>query len=327
VNQAHAALTKAALASPSARGALAAFERRVGRRHAVRARGGVVLSTGGFVFNAEMMRRYAPEYAGCMPLGTPGDDGSGISLGLAVGAELGHMDRCAASRFIAPPDAFTRGVLVDARGERVCDESLYGATLSTEIAERGGKALLILDQSLVDEAARQLREEERIFGRPIAEVLGGEVNHLIFRKYCALMNVHVNRFRAASIEALERACGVPAGALERTIHAYNAGAAIGVDLLGKAPELLTPIARPPFYAVRCDLDSRAFPAPCITLGGLRVDERTGAVVDSSGASIPGLYAAGRAAVGVASRSYVSGLSLADCIHSGRRAGRAAAAAI
>jgi succinate dehydrogenase/fumarate reductase flavoprotein subunit len=42
--------------------------------------------------------------------------------------------------------------------------------------------------------------------------------------------------------------------------------------------------------------------------------------------VPGLYAAGRNAVGLCSRSYVSGLSLADCVFSGRRAGRHAAAA-
>ena len=44
-----------------------------------------------------------------------------------------------------------------------------------------------------------------------------------------------------------------------------------------------------------------------------------------GTGVPGLYAAGRTAVGLCSRSYVSGLSLADCVFSGRRAGRSAAA--
>ena len=58
----------------------------------------------------------------------------------------------------------------------------------------------------------------------------------------------------------------------------------------------------------------------LTLGGLVVDEDTGAVRNGSGAPISGLYAAGRTAVGICSRSYVSGLSLADCVFSGRRAG-------
>jgi 3-oxo-5alpha-steroid 4-dehydrogenase len=53
----------------------------------------------------------------------------------------------------------------------------------------------------------------------------------------------------------------------------------------------------------------------LTLGGLVVDEETGGVV-----GVGRLYAAGRSAVGLCSRSYVSGLSLADCVFSGRRAG-------
>ena len=46
-----------------------------------------------------------------------------------------------------------------------------------------------------------------------------------------------------------------------------------------------------------------------------------------GGTIAGLYAAGRSAVGICSNSYVSGLSIADCIFSGRRAGGDAAAGI
>jgi 3-oxo-5alpha-steroid 4-dehydrogenase len=46
-----------------------------------------------------------------------------------------------------------------------------------------------------------------------------------------------------------------------------------------------------------------------------------------GSTIAGLYAAGRTAVGICSNSYVSGLSLADCVFSGRRAGAHAAASV
>lgn len=59
----------------------------------------------------------------------------------------------------------------------------------------------------------------------------------------------------------------------------------------------------------------------LTLGGLVVRERTGAVLSSYGAPVPGLYAAGRTAIGICSNAYVSGLSLADCVFSGRRAGK------
>lgn len=67
-----------------------------------------------------------------------------------------------------------------------------------------------------------------------------------------------------------------------------------------------------------------FPLAVLSLGGLKVNESNGAVIDAAGRDIPGLYAAGRTAIGVASSRYVSGLSLADCIFSGRRAGKAAA---
>jgi len=70
----------------------------------------------------------------------------------------------------------------------------------------------------------------------------------------------------------------------------------------------------------------ASPVPVLTLGGLVVAEDSGQVRRSDGGGVPGLYAAGRTAVGLCSRSYVSGLSLADCVFSGRRAGQHAAAA-
>jgi 3-oxo-5alpha-steroid 4-dehydrogenase len=57
-----------------------------------------------------------------------------------------------------------------------------------------------------------------------------------------------------------------------------------------------------------------------------VAPESGQVLRPDGHPIPGLYAAGRTAASLCSRSYVSGLSLADCVFSGRRAGRSAAAA-
>lgn len=326
VRRAHAALALFATADASARSRLTDFERRYGRIARIRAKGGVVLATGGFVWSPEMMARHAPAYAGCMPLGTVGDDGSGIELGRSVGGALANMDRCAASRFFAPPEAFTHGLLVDAGGRRICDESLYGATISAQIAAHGGRAFLVVDRRILEQAMEELRAEEKILGRPLASILAGDVNHLIFRKYCALVNAYVNRHRADTLEELERVAGIPAGALVETVRAHREVVSRGLpDPLGKARELLAPLDSAPYYAIRCDLDSRLFPGPCITLGGLRIDHATGTVLRDDGSPIVGLHAAGRAAAGIASRSYVSGLSLADCIHSGRRAGRAAAA--
>ena len=56
----------------------------------------------------------------------------------------------------------------------------------------------------------------------------------------------------------------------------------------------------------------------LTLGGLVVAPESGQVLRPDGSPVDGLYAAGRSAAGLCSRSYVSGLSLADCVFSGRR---------
>ncbi len=309
-----------------ARAALESFEMRWGRRVRIDARGGVILASGGFVFNQALLRERAPRYAECMPLGTAGDDGAALQLGEAVGAVSGETERCAASRFIAPPEAFVTGVLVDAEGRRFCDETLYGATLSKAISERPrGVAYLITDAAIRERAKAQMGQEERVRDFTPRQLAAGHANHLLFRNYCYLINRHVNRRRAATLEALERALEMPRGALSEAVQKYNEAIESGhEDAFGKAPASRAPLLEPPFDAIDCSLDSALFPGPCLTLGGLRVDGLRGRVLRSDGSEIPGLYAAGRSAVGVASRSYVSGLSLADCVFSGRNAGRDAA---
>jgi 3-oxo-5alpha-steroid 4-dehydrogenase len=93
------------------------------------------------------------------------------------------------------------------------------------------------------------------------------------------------------------------------------------DPMGKPDDLRRPLHKGPFALLDISFTARlTYPMPMLTLGGLLVDEDTGGVRNESGTTIPGLYAAGRAAVGICSNSYVSGLSLADCVYSGRRAG-------
>ena len=78
----------------------------------------------------------------------------------------------------------------------------------------------------------------------------------------------------------------------------------------------------PYYLMDISLDAKLLPCTVLTMGGLVVDEATGAVLREDGSAIAGLYAAGRTAVGVPSHLYMSGLSVADGVFSGRRAARA-----
>jgi len=288
---------------------LTQLEQRAVRRF-VRARDGVVLAAGGFVFNREMMRRYAPDYANCsMRLGTAGDDGHGIMMGRAVGGALDRMERCCAWRFINPPSAWIRGVLIGPDGSRVCNEELYGSTIGERLAENhGGHGVLVIDAAMMDLAREQLRSEK----------MGG------FQLVFGAVNNYYNYERSDSLAQLAARCRIDETAFLATVEAYNAGVRAGQDGLQKSSDHLQVVEKPPFFAIHCDHDTIKFPTPCITLGGLVVDGMTGRLVRESGEVIRGVYAAGRNAVGVSSFSYVSGLSVSDGIFSGRNAGAHAA---
>ncbi len=278
----------------------------------VRARGGVVLSTGGFIFNRAMLARHAPGYLHNFRLGTTGCDGSAVRLGESVGGATAHLERVSAWRFINPPMAWVRGIVVDPQGRRFCNEEVYGALLGHHMCEEhGGKAWLILDSRLRREAMR-----EAMFG-----------GLWMFQSMPAIV-LSLRAKRANSIEELARRIGADAIALRENLDAYNAAARSAHidDAFGKSSSMRQVLDAAPFYALDISVGSATFPCPAITLGGLRVDEGSGAVLRRDGNAIAGLYAAGRAAVGLASNHYVSGLALADCIFSGRRAGLAAAKA-
>ncbi|HYL57988.1 MAG TPA: FAD-binding protein, partial [Candidatus Acidoferrales bacterium] len=195
-------------------------------------------------------------------------------------------------------------------GARFCNEEVYGARLGYEMCEHhGGKAWLVIDSTIRRDAVR-----EALFGG-----LWG------FQSVPALVLTFAGAKRGGSIEDLALKIGADASALRRSWQSYNQAARGTDDQFGKSRDLLHPLEAPPFYALDISVDKRVFPCAALTLGGLRVDETDGAVRTVAGGTVPGLYAAGRAAVGIASIHYVSGLALADCIWSGRRAGRSAAA--
>ena len=257
--------------------AIRRLESRHGKPLIVSASAGVVLCAGGFVANPVMMREHAPAYRGGLPLGTLGDDGSGIRLAADLGAATAKLDHISAWRFVSPPSALLKGQLINADGEEICDLNRYGAAVGhAMISQHGGKGWLIVDGPTLAEARRQLRWQTTWFQRLSAHYLLGRA-----------------RTTASTVDDLATRTGVNVK-----------------DVKGDPPYSLIDVSIRP---------SIGYPCPMLTLGGLVVDERTGEVP-----GVPGLYAAGRTAVGICSNSYVSGLSLADCVYSGRRAGRHAA---
>ena len=272
-----------------------------------RARHGVLLSSGGFVLNTPMLQHFAPKYVGAMPNGTLGDMGSGIILGASAGAKLHLMDRVSGWRFINPPKAWADGMMVNTKGERFVNESLYGASLGYAIIEeQNGKAWLVYDHALRKQAMRQA-------------FTGGI---LPFQRDVTVLNLLFATDKAPTLDALAAKMGFDAATLKRTVEDYNRAArGEQEDRFLKLPADMVALGNGPFYATNMSADAPLYPVAAITMGGLQVDEWSGMVRDTSDKPIPGLYAAGRTAVGICSNIYVSGLSYADCFFSGRRVAR------
>ncbi len=275
-----------------------------------RAAKGVVLAAGGFIYNRKMVKELAPKYRSGMPLGTASDNGSGILLGLSVGGKADLMDRISAWRFINPPEAFAKGMIINQQGERYINEFMYGAAVGEAMVEHNdGVAILVINGELKKLAREQCKPGKAQW----------------FQRAPALLNLWFNSKEAKSVEELAKVVKVPVENLRKTLDEYN-DAAEGktADRFNKGSDRMHAMRNGPYFAINAGIRSKRFPCPTLTLGGLVVDEGTGQVKSEDGGVIPGLYAAGRNAVGVCSRQYVSGLSIADCVYSGRRAGGAAA---
>lgn len=280
----------------------------------VRARRGIVLSAGGFICNPEMVRHFAPHYAAGLPNGTLGDDGSGIMLGVSAGGATGLMERVSAWRFLSPPRAWGQAMLVNGHGERYVNETWYGARIGDEMVERNdGKGWIIMDH--------------RLYRQSLSDAFAKDV--LGFQRDITLVNAFFAATKASTPEALADRLGMDPVTLRASLEAYNrAASGAELDPFCKQPEDMAELTRGPFYAIDASVDARMFPIACMTVGGLLVDEATGAVRKAGATSdetIAGLYAAGRNAVGICSNLYVSGLSYADCVWSGRRAAQAISA--
>lgn len=273
----------------------------------------VVLAAGGFAFDHDMLSRHAPAFQQIRPLGTRGDDGAGIRLGVSAGGATDHLDRISAWRLLTPPSALIEGITVGVDGARIANEDLYGAThCDIMIRDFGGRGFLILDSGIWGRARAQSRDQ---------------AESILLLQIASLFTI--GHRKATTLAGLAGKLGVSATGLQATVEAYNEAIASGSEDPGhKAAELCAPIQRAPFYGIDISVrPSLTYPVPGITLGGLKVDGGSGLVLTEGGEPIPGLYAAGRTAVGICSNSYVSGLALADCVFSGRRAGEHATSTI
>ncbi|MDN4161773.1 FAD-dependent oxidoreductase [Nocardioides abyssi] len=283
----------------------------------VELRGRVVLASGGYQGNAELMARYHGDRAlTTRPVARGGgyNKGEGLEMALAVGAATAGNFALFHAEPVDPrsgePEAaifcFPHGVLVNAAGERFVDEARgpvdawYERTTRDIQAQERGVAWVVLDQQGL--AVPNLRAGIRTDQPPV---------------------------RGATVAELARRIGVPADALERTLAAYNAACPDPAGFDHRAPDGLatTGLVPPKSNWARPVVEGpfEAYPvmaANVFTFGGLKTTPAA-EVVDRDGRPVPGLWAAGEL-TGLYYSNYTGSTSVLRGATFGRIAGREAA---
>jgi fumarate reductase flavoprotein subunit len=261
------------------------FARRQGRSQLVRAER-VVLVTGGFGANREMLSHYIPEVVDVPYLGTATNTGEGIQWGVEAGGAADHMSGYQGLGF-AVPGTGTRlnpglisagGIMVDTAGRRFERE----------------------DQGYSEWAGVLLRQP----GRVAVAVWDEEIHRPIERTTTMVDSTRAGAIvMCRDIDEVARHFKLDSGTLARTVTEYNRAVAAGRDPLGR--EVLVHQLTPPFFA------AWVTGALAHTQGGLRIDA-VGRVLRADGSPVRNLYAGGGTAAGLSGGTpdgYTSGNGL------------------
>jgi fumarate reductase flavoprotein subunit len=258
----------------------------------------VVLTTGGFGANLEMVVEYKPELAGFMTTNAAGIQGQGIKMASELGAATVDMEQIQIHPTVQADTAslITEGlrgdgaILVNAEGKRFIDEvGTRDVVSAAEIAQPGSFSWLIVDQKMVDASS----------------VIQGYINR-------GLM------LSGETYEDLAKALEIPAEAFAETMKTWNGYVAEKNDPEFGRTSFASPLDTAPFYAVKVTAGIHH------TMGGLCIDSNT-QVLNTEGAVIPGLFAAGEVTGGVHGANRLGGNAVADFVVFGRIAGEQAAA--
>jgi fumarate reductase flavoprotein subunit len=286
----------------------------------------VIIATGGFGNNLEMIKKYAGYDWGkdLASFRIPGVDGDGIRMAWEAGAaptemsmELiymmpGEFDPALGETFRQPH------LMVNLLGERFMNEEIMPNTTFTGNAiarQKNRMAFLIFDETI------KKRMGTNGFDQVSVVFPFTKVDH-----FDTLLQGHLDKgfkevFIADSLEELAAKTGIDPNGLKRTVEQYNAFCEKGHDdIFNKRYDLLRPIKTPRFYA------GRFLPGAYGSLGGIKINHRA-EVLNKDWKKIPGLYAAGTDACSIYGDSYVfilPGNTMGFAINSGRIAGENAA---
>lgn len=277
----------------------------------IEARYAVILASGGFSRNAELVHRFAPQYDNAVFIGGDGNVGDGLLMAWKLGADFRDMAYIKGTYGKHPVDTtnhhsclavYKGAIAVNEQGRRFVDESISYKLLGDACMRQPyGTTYQILDRDIMESGDNRVRILD--FERRLEEGLFIE---------------------APTLEQLARLIEVEPEALGRTVDEYNAAVDAGLDKefgrkhLVHTHGALRRIERAPFYA---------YPSTAAVFGtycGLCVDERM-RVRDVYGEAIQGLLAAGEVVGGFHGAAYMTGSALGKAAIFGRIAARTALA--
>ncbi len=258
----------------------------------------VVIATGGFGANLEMVTRLQPDLSGFVTLNHPGATGDAFDWVTPLDGATIQMANiqihptAEATNHILITEA-VRGngaILVNQVGDRFCNEMDTRDVVSAAILNQPpGEAYLLFDEGV--------------------------------RMSLAAIETYANQhllIEGKSIAELAGKAGIPADNLIKTLDRYNAQQKAGADDdFGRSATGKTLLETAPYYAVKVK------PAIHHTMGGLSVNTET-QVLTTDGKPIPGLYAAGEVTGGLHGANRLGGNGVADIVVNGKLAGLAAA---
>ena len=256
----------------------------------------VVLATGGFGANLDMVVKYKPELKGFMTTNAPGIQGQGIEMAQAIGAATVDMDQIQIHPTVEANTAalITEGlrgdgaILINEEGQRFIDEvGTRDVVSAAEIAQTGSYSWLVVDQAMADASS----------------VIQGYIK----KGYTVT---------GSTYEELGKAMGVDAAAFAETMEKWNGYVEAKNDPDFGRTSFANPLNTAPYYAVKVTAGVHH------TMGGLKINTNT-EVLNEKGEVIPGLFAAGEVTGGVHGANRLGGNAVADFTVFGRIAGAAA----
>ena len=259
----------------------------------------VVITTGGFGANNDMIASVRPELDGFITTNAPGIQGQGIQMAQAIGADTVDLEQIQLhpTVHVEGPNAvlITEGlrgdgaILVNQEGERFFDEvSTRDKVSAAEFEQTGGYAWLIVDSRMSD----------------ASNVIQGYIS----KGYAV---------SGESYEELAEAIGAPADVFAATMADWNEKVAAKEDADFGRVSFANPLDQAPYYAIKVQ------PGIHHTMGGIKIDSAA-QVIDTEGNVIAGLFAAGEVTGGVHGNNRLGGNAVADFTIFGRIAGQSAA---